>query len=135
MLHLLKFSGSTIPSFPYGPGLPKQTYTEATTNTTVATQQAGYSFKQTFGIDVKFKVGANYGFFFSNLTVDTKYIQTLTWTHTYQTALTQTTMNTSTVTIACPACSGTTCSTYAGPPEFLLYQDNLYGTFMFYPLH
>ena len=68
-------------------------------------------------------------------TVDTRYTQTLTWTHSYQQALNMTTMNAETIAISSPACAGSTCSTYAGPPSFLLYQDNLYGTFMFYPVN
>ncbi len=124
---------TALPPVPYGQGLPGTNYIASTTNTDVATQQSNHSFEQTFGIDINFTAKVNFLFFSTKLTIDTKYTQSLTWTHSFQEALTNTTENTSSFTIVPPPCGISSCNTYAGPGEFLVYQDNLYGTFMFYP--
>jgi hypothetical protein len=114
-------------------------YTESTTNTTVDSTQTSHSQKQEFSLSESFTVGSNIlGLFTAQLNWTLKESDTLNWTHTFTESLTNTTSNTSSFSLAGPTCtvSGNTCSPpYAGPPEFLVYQDSLYGTFMFYPVH
>jgi hypothetical protein len=98
-------------------------YTETTTNTTTQTNQSNHSFKQAFGIDTQFKLStASLGFFASTLTIDTKYSQTLDWTHSFQQALTMTTSNTSALSITPPPCTNGVCPPYAGGLPDLLNQ-------------
>jgi hypothetical protein len=126
----------TSEDIPYVVGGSSTGYTETTTNTTTQTNQSNHSFKQAFGIDTQFKLStASLGFFASTLTIDTKYSQTLDWTHSFQQALTMTTSNTSALSITPPPCTNGVCPPYAGPGEFLVYQDNLYGTFMLFPVN
>lgn len=62
---------------------------------------------------------------------------TVTFTDQNQNDLTNTTSKYGTIHIVGPPCNwtGSVCSpSYAGPPEFDVYQDNIYGTFMFWPV-
>jgi hypothetical protein len=119
---------------PYSVNGQRVQYLQSTTNTTQNTQQTSHSIKQAWSLDVNFTSKTSLLFFDATLETDTKYSQSLTWTHSYQQALTNTTMNTSTITIVPPACTPS-CPQYTGPGEFLIYQDNLYGTFMLYPVN
>jgi hypothetical protein len=130
-----RFTFVVTQDIPYVVGGPTVQYSQSTTNTTQNTQQTSHSTKQAWGLDVGFTLNTpSFLFFEASLATDTKYSQSLTWTHSYQQALVNTTSNTSTLTIKPPACTSS-CPQYTGPGEFLIYQDNLYGTFMLYPVH
>jgi hypothetical protein len=107
-------------------------YNAVYTNTSTVGQGASYSYKQAFGTEALFKGGA----FLANWQIDVKTTDTLTWTNTWQNTLTTTTTLTDALSVTGPGCPQTSppcVPAYAGPGEFLVYQDNLYGTFMFYP--
>jgi hypothetical protein len=129
---LLAINGSLTPYTMGGPSTP---YNQATTSSTTNTQQTNHQTKEAWGLDLNLSFNAFTLFFENQIQVDTKFTQTLNWTHSFQQALTNTTMNTSSFTIAPPPCPNGVCPQYSGPPEFLVYQDNLYGTFVFYPVH
>jgi hypothetical protein len=88
------------------------------------------SFKQTFGRDSS--LSANFWLTFSSKVTET---QTLQWTQGWMSKLTTTTTLTDAFSITGPPCSASLpcVPTYAGPGQFIAYQDNQYGTFMFYP--
>ena len=70
------------------------------------------------------------------LSGDLKTEWNMTWDNTSQTSNTNTTTQTDTAVITGPPCPATTapCNPeYTEPHEFAVYQDNLYGTFMFWP--
>lgn len=107
-------------------------YNLVNTNTTTLGQGTSYMFKQTFGTDEQFKGGT----WFAKFTLDLKQSDTLTFAHTWQHTLTTTQTLTNALSITGPGCPQTTepcVPTYTGPAQFIVYQDNQYGTFMFYP--
>jgi hypothetical protein len=70
------------------------------------------------------------------LKVDLKQTQTLTWMSQWQSTITNTTTEMGQFTIAPPSCTGDPCNpAYSGPPNFDVYQDNVYGTFTFVPVN
>jgi hypothetical protein len=71
------------------------------------------------------------GIFGSKLTLDLKTTNTLTWMNTWLNTLTVTQTNTNALSVTEPSgCN----PPYAGPGQFIVFQDNMYGTFMFYPV-
>ncbi len=114
-----------------------EVYMETTTNQTQDTTQTSHSQKQVFTLEEKYTFDVNIlGLFKATLDYDLKESDTMTWTHTFTQSTTTTTMNTSSFSVAGPTCTvfGNGCNpSYAGPPEFYVYQDNLFGTFLFYP--
>jgi len=112
---------------PYqGDGGLSTTYSTATVNTTTASQGQSYSYKQAFGTEEAFSGGT----FLSGVTVDLKTTDTLTWTYSWLDTLTVTQSYTNNLTVK----EGTSCTPpYSGPAQFIAFQDNHFGTFMFYP--
>lgn len=54
----------------------------------------------------------------------------------YNSTITDTNMQTDQLQITGPGCTGSPCNpAYSGPGEFDVYQDNIYGTFMFWPVN
>jgi hypothetical protein len=107
-------------------------YNAVYTNTSVVGSGASYTFKQAFGTEQNFSGGT----WLVKFTLDLKESDTLTWTHAWQNTLTTTTTLTDALSVTGPGCPQTSppcVPAYAGPGEFIVYQDNLYGTFMFYP--
>ena len=107
-------------------------YNAVYTNTSSVGKGASYSYKQAFGTEALFKGGV----WLVNWQIDVKQTDTLTWTNTWENTLTTTTTLTDAFSITGPGCPQTSppcVPAYTGPGEFLVYQDNLYGTFMFYP--
>ncbi len=91
-----------------------------------------HSFKQAFGLDSSFSGGTWLGKF----TVDVSVTQTFQWTHDWMSKLTTTTTLTDALSITGPGCPQTSppcVPSYSGPGQFIVYQDNQYGTFLFYP--
>lgn len=62
---------------------------------------------------------------------DLKTSNTLTWVNSWSTQTSQTNSQSVSTTITPPTFS----DNYTGPTEFLVYQDNVYGTFMFLPVN
>jgi hypothetical protein len=107
-------------------------YTLVSTNSSSVGNGSMHTFKQSFGTEEQFSGGT----WFASFTLDIKQSDTLTWNHTFQNTLTTTQTLTDALSITGPGCPQTTppCNpVYSGPGEFVIYQDNLYGTFMFYP--
>lgn len=114
------------------------TYSLSTTNSQSVTTGLTNTVKQAFGIENSFSIGVNIplNFFTSAITVDTKFTNSLTWVNSYQTALNTSQTLTNALSVTGPGCAATSppCNPqYFGPGEFVIYQDNLYGSFMFYP--
>ena len=107
-------------------------YNTVNTNTSVVGQNASHVFTQAFGVEAGFAGGA----FLGSLSVDVKTTQTLSWKHTWEHTLTTTQTHTKALSVTGPGCPQTSppcVPTYTGPGQFVVFQDNLYGTFMFYP--
>jgi hypothetical protein len=107
-------------------------YNATYVNTSTVGAGATNTFTQAFGTEASFSGGT----WFDNFTLDVKTTDTLTWTNTWENTLTTATTLTDAFSITGPGCPQTSppcVPVYAGPGEFIVYQDNLYGTFMFYP--
>lgn len=111
-----------------------QTYSEEYQNTTTQGQGATYTFQQIFAIEETFKGGWLIG----ELQASLKEQSTLTWMTQWNNKITDANSSTAMLSITGPPCvvSGDACNpVYTGPTEFDVYQDNLYGTFLFFPLN
>lgn len=93
----------------------------STTQTTGKGAKDRYS--QGFAIEVK-----NSATSIAHITVDIKTSTTFTWMDQWNTTMTQMMSQTNSVSI-----HGWT-PPYTGPDEFNVFQDNIYGTFMVYPV-
>lgn len=121
-----------IQSGPGNGGGTTTTYDVIYTNTSVVGKSATNSFKQAFGTDVQLKGGT----WLASFTIDIMQTDTLAWMHSWENTLTNTTTLTRALSVTGPGCPQTSppcVPVYTGPGEFIVYQDNLYGTFMFYP--
>jgi hypothetical protein len=117
-----------------------QTYSNSVTNTQAVANGNSYKKTQSFGIETNFSISANIplNIFSNDISVKTNYTNSFTTTQSYQQTITTTNMQQDTLSITGPNCPAENppCSpTYSGPPEFVVYQDNLFGSYMFYPLH
>ncbi len=102
-------------------------------STSDADMQGGsHTYQVGFGMDEAFG-----GTFFGNgVKYEFKENWTSSWENTYQNTVTNSNTQTDTVQITGPPCPATTapCNPeYTEPHEFAVYQDNLYGSFMFWP--
>ncbi|HLX84210.1 MAG TPA: hypothetical protein VKR59_09945 [Terriglobales bacterium] len=128
-------SPETVPYKQAPPGSTKgetETLSEQYSTTTSQSQGGSYSYQQQFGLEEKFGVS----FFWQSLTVDIKQSWTYTWMDTWQNTVTNTSTQTATATITGPPCPSPVSPcvpAFTEPHEFAVYQDNLYGTFMFWP--
>jgi hypothetical protein len=112
-----------------------QTYQLQYQNTSTQGQGTTSTFSQGFAFEQQFTGSA----FILKLTADLKESNTLTWTNTANTTITNTTTSTALASVTGPTCTvpagSNVCSpAYTGPAEFDVYQDNQYGTFMFFPV-
>jgi hypothetical protein len=126
---------STTSSFPYvqcapgGGACVSDMYTTMYSDTTTLGQSANFQFQQMFGLEEDF----GETLFGADVTEVVKQTSTLTWTTGYQNSVTNTNSQTDAFTIQGPSCTGSPCNPlYAGPAEFDIYQDNLFGTFLFF---
>lgn len=131
-------SEAVTSDFPYaqaGPNSSKGetfTYYQQYSSTTTQSQGGSYSYSQ--GVGMEEKVGGS--FFWVGVQYDFKQSLTFTWTDTWQNSVTHTITQTDIATITGPPCPATTLPcipAYSEPSEYTVYQDNLYGTFMFWP--
>jgi hypothetical protein len=107
-------------------------YDEINVNSSVVGSTASHEFTQAFGIETEFTGGTWFGKF----TVNIKDTHTFAWTHTWENTLTTTKTLTKALAVTGPGCPQTAppcVPSYTGPGQFIVFQDNLYGTFMFYP--
>jgi hypothetical protein len=120
-------SGGSSPmsSFVYVPGSLSQTYTNTHVNSTTASQGVSSSRSTTIGFDY-----SSSGSFIVEYNKHLKAQYTQTWSNEQSTSLTDTTTKVASFTIGSPCAS---CS-YTGPSVFEVYQDNVFGTFMFNPV-
>jgi hypothetical protein len=123
-----RFTQDPYPPNPvnYIPGQTTTSYNTADVDTQSESNGTAYTYKQAFGTEESFTGGAFLGAF----TVDIKTTDTLTWAYTWLNTLTVTQTNTNALSVTEP--SGCV-PNYAGPGEFIVFQDNHYGSFMFYP--
>lgn len=132
-------------SFGYDQAAPSQaanifTCTLAYTNTSTQAQEISSTASQTFSVDASFSESA----FVVSLTADLKSSSTLSQTTDWQNSITKTTTSTASLSVQGPACNNVQPEVgpcvpvydagYNEPTEFYVYQDNMYGTFMFAPV-
>ncbi|MHB8753543.1 MAG: hypothetical protein ACYC92_01095 [Candidatus Acidiferrales bacterium] len=99
-------------------------YSQTYTTTASYSQTSKFTFQQTFSIERQFQ-----GTIFDNhITSDLKNSTQLTWSSQFNQSTNNSNGQTSSFSIG-PAPQG-----YNGPAEFRVFQDNLYGTFMFWPV-
>ena len=111
-----------------------QTYSQTYTNTTTQSQGAKNEFSQVFGVEVSFGGTVFLTKFQKTLT----FSQTLKWSHEWNRKMTSTNSSTSSLSITGPPCvtPGSPCNpNYTGSTQFDLYEDVLYGTFLFNPVN
>jgi hypothetical protein len=116
--------------FPYVTGITRTVaLSSVTTNTgnTSATNSStsGYSTDDTLSISA-----GNAAIFQEKLSLELKQSNTLTWTNKHTTQESNSNGTSGTLNIVGPSDS-----TYVGPTEFTVYVDNVYGTFMFWPVN
>ncbi len=118
-----RFTQTTNEELWYLPGYSDQ-YNWSYTGTTTAGQGAKTTYSDEFALEEKF-AGS---FFWQSVSYDLKQSTTFTWVDQWNTLTTGMQGESATVQIAdAPA-------TYSGPNEFNVYVDNIYGTFMVYPV-
>jgi hypothetical protein len=105
-----------------------QNYIEGYVTTTTQGQGSKQSLQVAWSLDQSLSVGFG-KHFIASLTADTQYSRTQTWTYQWSTTRTNTTSQSASLSVTGPAAS----DNYTGPTEFVVFQDNIYGTFMFYP--
>ncbi len=115
-------------SFPYGYNITSSTLTFGYTNVSTAT---GTSMnQQTVGYGVSLSLGG--GLPIANFKATLANSNTQTWTHSTSTSVATSTAITNALTLA-PPCTQPGC--YSSFPTIEVFQDNLYGTFMFFPTY
>lgn len=132
-------TGGVSQSFVYQQASPgsnpsTQSFSNTYTQTSTLGQGATATRQTTFGVDVAF----SNTIFFDTLKYDLKYQNQLTWTDMTNTAVTNTGTQVDSLTITGPPCNASTnpcVPQYTGPGEFNVYQDNIYGTFIFNPVN
>ncbi len=113
---------------PPPPGLPPvtQTFSAAYEKTTADGQ--GGSDTRTLGFSTDIQAS---GGFLVDFTADLKFAHTFTWTNKWSSTTTNKAGQTASLSITGPAAA----ANYTGPTEFDVYQDTVYGTFMFAPVN
>jgi len=106
----------------YTPGIVRS-YSQGYSTTTTQSQSATYSFDNTYSVESQFQTSGWLATLSAKLTNSTK----LSWSTKFSTSTNNSQGQTSSFTIVGPPAG------YPGPTTFVVYQDNLYGTFMFYP--
>jgi hypothetical protein len=138
-------SCTTVASFDYLQANPSQapnTYTCTLnyTNNSTQAKQITKTFSQTFSLDVSLSIG-----FVFQIGRDTKNENTLTWTTVEDSSISNSTSSTAQLSVQGPPCNNVVpeqppCvpvydSSGNQPTQFYVYEDNMFGTFMFAPVH
>lgn len=132
-------STGTAKSFIYQQALPgssalNQTYQNSYSSNSTLGESSTTTTQEAFSIDTSFSTGT----FWAKLTKELKYSQQLTWTNMASTSTSTTSTSIDNLSITGPPCATTALPcvpAYTGPAEFNVYQDNIYGTFMFNPVN
>jgi len=128
----------TVQDFDYNQAAPGQnpdteTYSLSYSQMTTSGQSSQNTSIVSTGIDASF-TGSD---FITTLSASINSVYTLTTTDTASSSISNTASSSATAFIGGPTCGATTAPCvppYSGPGEFDIYQDNIYGTFMFYPI-
>jgi hypothetical protein len=108
-------------------------YSVNQTDTQSVAQGTSSSTKQAFSVEEVFGNSS----WWDSLKYTLKESDTLTWTNSWLNTLTTTTTLQQALSLTGPPCPanppGPCNPEYAGPGQFYVYQDNQFGTFMFYP--
>jgi hypothetical protein len=120
------------------PGPGGQPYTQALTESTTTTQTQGqgakYSITEATSVENMFKGS----FLFDSWSEDVSSTTTLTFTSQWSSTNSTSNQVSATGSVTGPPCvvdNGACNPVYTGPTEFEVFQDNLYNTFMFYPVN
>jgi len=125
-------------TIPYKQAAPDSTvgenemYQTTYVHTSTVGQGGSYTYEMGFGLEEKF----GDSFFGLGVVYDFKQNWNFTWENTWQNTVTNTTTQQNTLSITGPPCPtpvSPCIPQYTEPAEFAAYQDNLYGTFMFWP--
>ena len=120
------------------PGPGGQPYTQALTESTTKTQTQGEGAKYTTQLGYSWENKFTASFLAGSWSSDVTASDTLTFINQWSTTNTKATGVTATGSVTGPPCtvSGAVCSpVYTGPTEYEVFEDNVYGTFMFYPVN
>jgi len=102
-------------------------YSAKATTTTAAGQGGKDTYATTYSVDNSATQGVSVPSIFSaNVELDTKNSRTFTWINQWSQSVEDSVAHNADFTIYQPSC------TYAGSSQFQVWQDNVYGTFMFY---
>jgi len=112
----------------YPVGAATELYNTVQTNTQSVAQGTSNSVKQAISVMQQF--GTNFSGIFSSLTTLTE-SDTMTWSYSWLNTLTTTTTLTDELSITGPPDPP---PSYNGPVQFVAYQDNMFGTFVFVPV-
>lgn len=99
-------------------------YSQGYSTTTTQSQGSKFTYQQTYSIERQWQGTV----FAQHLTLDLKNSTQLTWTSQFTQSTNNSHGQTASFSIVGPPAG------YTGPAEFVVYQDNLYGTFMFHPV-
>jgi hypothetical protein len=127
--HRFDLSGSSDITYeppPSGDQPVVQTYSLVYQNTT----QQGEGASDTYQTGTSIDVSASEGDLLVSVKEDLKTSNTLTWVNKWSSTFTNTAGQTASASITGP----TTADSYTGPVRFQVWKDNVYGTFMFYPV-
>ena len=118
--------GTPLQSFIYAPGSLSETFKNTYVNSSSTTKSASSTHSQSYGVAQS--VSAKYADFSASL----KVAGTMTWTNQQSSTI----ANTSTATQIASFTLGSPCAScaYTGPTVFEVYEDNVFGTFMFNPV-
>lgn len=108
-------------------------YSTENVDSSIVGQSSDYKFSQSYGLETSFGGGG----WFTRFVVTIKQQWSFSYEHTWQRTLTTRQTYTNTLSVTGPGCPQTSppcIPTYVGPGQFIAYQDNLYGTFAFYPV-
>lgn len=125
-----RFTKEPFPPNPiqYPVGGATETYSMAQMNSQSVAQGTKNETKQTFGVSIEFNTSF-IGLFSSSTTI--KETQTLTWDYSRLDTLNTSQTLTNQLSVKGPPDPP---PTYTGPTQFILYQDNIFGTFAFVPV-
>lgn len=120
-------SGSTIPYVPASPGFQPVTWqgSIATQQTSSQGQSASHTYKVGFTLDWSSKVD-----WVAEVASDIKLENTYQWDDSWSNTINSQTGKTASYSITGPAST----DHYTGPVSFQVWRDNIYGSFMFYPV-
>jgi hypothetical protein len=124
-----RYTQGTYPPNPinYSVGGLNTMYSLAQTDTQSVASGASYQVKESFGLSEK--LSASFLGIWGTSTTYTE-TDTLIWNYSWLNTLTTTTTVTDALSVTGPPDPP---PPYTGPGEFIYYQDNLYGTFLFFP--